>query len=102
MSPFEHADFALGQGGKYWKKNYTGLGGGGTQSHRVYPFIYHFGQKRYPFHTPFIDKWYPLFILFILPHKMYKVRKEKYTTEQKWQGSVKINRNHRAYNVRLP
>ena len=71
MPPFEQADFA-------WKKNYTCLGGGErTLSHCVYPFIYHFGQKRYPFHTPFIDKWYPSFILFILPHKMYKVRKEK-------------------------
>ena len=25
-----------------------------------YPFIYHFSQKRYPFHIPSIDKWYPL------------------------------------------
>ena len=27
--------------------------------------IYHFGQQRYPFCIPYIDKWYPLFVLFI-------------------------------------
>ena len=27
-----------------------------------YPFIYHFGQKRYLFRTPSIDKWYPFHI----------------------------------------
>ena len=27
-----------------------------------YPFIYHFWQKRYPFHVPSIDKWYPFHI----------------------------------------
>ena len=27
-----------------------------------YPFINHFWQKRYPFCTPFIDKWCPMHI----------------------------------------
>ena len=27
-----------------------------------YPFIYHFWQKRNPFHIPSIDKWYPFHI----------------------------------------
>ena len=27
-----------------------------------YPFIYHFSQKRYPFHIPSIDKWCPFHI----------------------------------------
>ena len=27
------------------------------------PFIYHFSRKRFPFHLPCIDKWYP----FLLP-----------------------------------
>ena len=33
---------------------------------------------------------------------MYKEKRKKlkYTTEQNWRGS--LNRNHRAYNIRLP
>ena len=49
---------------------YTG-GRGGELCPMVQPhsllhiIIYHFGQQRYPFHIPYIDKWYPLFVLFI-------------------------------------
>ena len=52
MSPFEQADFALGQGGKYWKKNYTGLGGGGGGGNFVALCI--------PFYIPFWTEKVPL------------------------------------------
>ena len=51
MSPFEQADFALGQGGKYWKKNYTGLGGGGELCPIVYTLLYTISDRK---GTPFI------------------------------------------------
>ena len=51
MSPFEQADFALRQGGKYWKKNYTGLGGGGELCPIVYTLLYTISDRK---GTPFI------------------------------------------------
>ena len=51
MSPFEQADFAVGQGGKYWKKNYTGLGGGGGLCPIVYTLLYTISDRK---GTPFI------------------------------------------------
>ena len=63
--------------------------------------IYHFGQQRYPCHIPYIDKWYPLFVLFIYFSTQYKERKfKKHTSKQS--GEEALNRNHRAYNIRLP
>ena len=53
--------------------------------------IYHFGQQRYPFCIPYIDKWYPLFVLESLKN-----------TLQNRSGEEALNRNHRAYNIRLP
>ena len=55
---------------------FSGGGGGGKekvlkkvlfreaplQGLTLYPFIYHFWQKRYPFCIPSIDKWYPFHI----------------------------------------
>ena len=37
--------------------------GGSTRGPTPYPFINHFGQKRDPIRTPFIDKWYPFHLL---------------------------------------
>ena len=50
MSPFEQADYALGQWGKYWKKNYTGLGGG-ELCPIVYTLLYTISDRK---GTPFI------------------------------------------------
>ena len=36
-----------------------------------------------------------IFVIFFLPHKMYKERKKKYTTEQNDEEA--LNRNHGAY-----
>ena len=70
MSPFEQADFALGQGGKYWKKNYTGLGGGGGG--KLCPILYTLlytisDRKGTPFiHLLLINGTFYLFYLFCL------------------------------------
>ena len=61
---------------------------------------YHFGQKRYPFCIPLIDKWYPLFILYIYFATKYKEKKKKNVLENE-SGEESLNRNHRAYNLRL-
>ena len=62
--PFGQAGFSRVAGrGEILNKILYGGEGGLSHSPTPYPFIYHFGQKRYPFRIPFIDKWYPLFIL---------------------------------------
>ena len=68
--------------------------------------IYHFGQQRYPFHIPYIDKWYPLLVLFIylfkFCHTKYTKKESLKNTLQNKSGEESLNRNHRAYNLRLP
>ena len=61
-----------GKGKVFWLAPRGGGGGRSTQQilngevppqgPPPYPFIYHFGQKRYLFRTPSIDKWYPFHI----------------------------------------
>ena len=41
-----------------------------------------------------------IFIYLFLPREVYKERKKKYTIEKS--GKEALNRNHKAYNVRLP
>ena len=43
-----------------------------------------------------------LFYSFILPHKMYKEKKQFENTLQNESGEEALNRNCRAYNVNLP
>ena len=43
-----------------------------------------------------------LYNLFILPHKMYKKRKKEIDRVQNESGEEALNRNQRAYNIRLP
>ena len=61
--------------------------------------IYHFGQKRYPFCISLIDKCYPLFILYIYFATQNTKKKKK--ALQNESGEESLNRNHRAYNLRL-
>ena len=63
--------------------------------------IYHFGQKRYPFCIPLIDKWYPLFILYIYFATQNTKKKRKKNVLQNESGEESLNRNHRAYNLRI-
>ena len=51
MSPLEQADFALGQGGKYWKKNLIQVWGGGELCPIVYTLLYTISDRK---GTPFI------------------------------------------------
>ena len=70
----------------------------------IHIIIYHIGQKRYPFHISFFDKWYPLYILFIYFATRNAQRKKKQfeNTLQNESGEQALNRNCRAYNVKLP
>ena len=54
----------------------------------------HFGQKRNPFCTPFIDKRYPGFI--------YLIYFATQNVQRKKERKKASNKNLRAYNIRLP
>ena len=86
-------------GGEVLKKeNDTGGRGGGggvealSRGPTPYPFIYHFGQKRYPFHIlliPFIYLFIFFIYFFFAIQNVKREKEKKYNTEQKWSGSLK-------------
>ena len=78
-----------------------------THGPTPFPFAYNhipytiLDRKGTPFCIPLIDKCYPLFILYIY-FATQNVHREKKNTLQNESGEESLNRNHRAYNLRLP
>ena len=102
--PFGQAGFSRVAGrGEILNKILYGGEGGLSHSPTPYPFIYHFGQKRY---TPFVYLLLisgTLYLFYFIHFATTNVqRKEEKNALQNRSGVEALNRNHRAYNIRLP